>query len=157
MFLFYNKQDYQNSLPEVFSLFSKPLSMGLLTHTNLNIILLSDPEHKISKGSVLDYKICFLGKIWRWTSYIDSYEKNKYFSELQLKGPFRYWRHSYRFSQNNQNTEIENELVYDFSFLGAAKLINNHFMKPKLYDLFARKNKKKAKQLNVVGYSQCLN
>ncbi len=51
---------------------------------------------RFGEGEVLDLRWGAAGVFpVRWTAVIDAYEEGRSFSDLQVRGPFRYWRHTH--------------------------------------------------------------
>jgi ligand-binding SRPBCC domain-containing protein len=55
----------------------------------------------------------------RWTAVIDAYEEGRSFSDLQVRGPFRYWRHTHTVEPYGTGTR-HTDLVEISTGLGPA-------------------------------------
>jgi ligand-binding SRPBCC domain-containing protein len=74
----------------------------------------------------------------RWELEHRDYESGRSFSDQQVKGPFRYWRHVHRMIPQGAHAcvlEDTIEYVLPFGFLG--RMFGGPFMRSKLKRLFA--------------------
>src|SRR6185295_8575647 len=78
-------------------------------------------------GLIIHYRIQPLLKIpMKWTTAITAFEKNKFFIDEQIKGPYKLWHHEHHFRAVEGGVLMRDELTYDIgmSFIGwlAGKL-----------------------------------
>jgi len=73
----------------------------------------------------------------RWVAVHQEYEPGRYFSDLQVSGPFAYWKHTHTFEPDDPAAcilEDKVEYALPFGFLG--RWIAGGFVRRKLEDLF---------------------
>lgn len=69
-----------------------------------------DWPEPFGRGGILDLRWGAAGLApVRWTAVIDAYEEGRTFSDLQVSGPFRYWRHTHTvepFGEGTRHTDV---------------------------------------------------
>jgi ligand-binding SRPBCC domain-containing protein len=73
----------------------------------------------------------------RWVAVHQEYEAGRYFSDLQVFGPFAYWKHTHSFEPDGPNAcvlEDTVEYALPFGFLG--RLIAGKFVRRKIEQMF---------------------
>lgn len=75
-----------------------------------------------------------------WTARIVEFEWNRYFRDLQVKGPFKQFDHTHSFEQAERNghsgTMIRDTIRYDLGLGGVGKLLNASLIKMQLAAMF---------------------
>jgi ligand-binding SRPBCC domain-containing protein len=123
-------------LNEVFPFFSKPENLGLLTPENLGFQILTPSPVCMKEGAIIDYAITIASVPVRWTTLITSYEPPYRFIDVQLKGPYAYWRHTHSFSETDDGTLITDEVDYAMPFGLAGKIIHTAMIRRQLKNIF---------------------
>jgi len=85
--------------PETFAFFSNPHHLEAITPSFVHFKFLREPPPEFQGGSVLMYRIRILGVPFRWQSIIEAWEPPLRFVDLQVKGPYAYWRHIHDFEE----------------------------------------------------------
>lgn len=81
----------------------------------------------------------------RWKLIHQDYSENKKFTDLMLKGPFKFWRHEHIFNERNLETTIQDEIQYE-TYLSNNFL--NSYIKNKLNKSFEFRHKILKRDLN---------
>jgi len=126
-------------LPAVFSFFSKPENLRLLTPGNMGFEILTPSPIGMKEGALVDYVVRIAGLPVRWTSMITCYEPPSRFVDLQLKGPYAYWHHAHTFTGTDDGTVIVDEVHYSLPFGVLGRCIHALFVKRQLEFIFARR------------------
>jgi ligand-binding SRPBCC domain-containing protein len=114
------KQQVQRPLPEVFDFFSRAENLEVLTPAWLKFKILNVKPQPVQQGTLIDYSLRVHGIPLRWTSEIVEWEPPHRFVDLQLRGPYKLWRHEHRFEARDGGTWISDiiNLVLPLGFLG---------------------------------------
>jgi hypothetical protein len=114
------KQQVQRPLPEVFDFFSRAENLEVLTPPWLNFKILDVKPQPIQQGTMINYSLRVHGIPLRWTSEIVEWEPPHRFVDLQLRGPYKLWRHEHRFETCQGGTLISDtiNLALPLGFLG---------------------------------------
>jgi len=130
------KQIINKDINEVFSFFSKPENLSLITPKRLDFRILTPSPIKMKEGQLIDYTIRILGKRIRWRTLITEYECPVRFIDQQLKGPYSMWHHTHEFKNVDGGVEIIDTVRYVVPFGFIGNIMNILFIKPDLMRIF---------------------
>lgn len=112
---------------EVFDYFRDPRHLNGLIPGWVEFTLVS-PREKLAvfEGAEFDYTIRWMGLRLKWRSRIDEYRPPERFTDVQLAGPYRSWRHVHTFEQVPEGTLLGEEVTYRIPLEAALaeRLIN---------------------------------
>ena len=147
--------EFEQFLPipieEAWHFFSSPVNLNLITPPNLKFNILDQLPDEVYKGLIIRYRIePMLSIPMNWVTEITAVEKNKFFIDEQIKGPYKVWHHEHHFKAEEGGVQMTDKLTYDigWSLLGwfAGKLwvdqqVRNifAFREKKLKELYNRK------------------
>jgi ligand-binding SRPBCC domain-containing protein len=97
---------------EVFEFFSKAENLETLTPAWLHFRILSVDPVPVRAGTLMRYALRWRVFPIRWTTEIVEWEPPYRFVDLQLKGPYRLWRHEHGFHTEGAGTRITDEVRY---------------------------------------------
>src|ERR1035438_583580 len=120
-FIFRAEQFVPRPLDEVFGFFSKADNLQQLTPPWLHFRILSVEPLPVRKGTLIRYSLRWRIFPIRWTTEIVEWEPPYRFVDVQLKGPYKLWRHEHRFIAEGNGTRITDEVQYllPFGVLGS--------------------------------------
>lgn len=99
-------QHVPQPLAEVFDFFSRAENLEALTPPWLNFKILEVNPQPVQQGTLINYSLRVHGIPLRWTSEIVEWEPPHRFVDLQLRGPYKLWRHEHRFEARDGGTLI---------------------------------------------------
>jgi ligand-binding SRPBCC domain-containing protein len=102
-------------LEEVFAFFSDASNLELLTPSWLKFQVLTIPE-VISTGVHIRYRLRWHGIPLHWTTEITRWNPPHDFVDIQLSGPYKLWRHTHRFEEQNGGTLLRDNVDYALPF-----------------------------------------
>src|SRR6476660_3536190 len=100
------EQQVARPRPEVFDFFSRAENLEVLTPPWLNFKILDVKPQPVQQGTLINYSLRVHGIPLRWTSEIVEWEPPHRFVDLQLRGPYKLWRHEHRFEARDGGTLI---------------------------------------------------
>jgi hypothetical protein len=106
------KQWLPFQVEEVFNFFAAAENLEKITPDYLEFKILKMSTAKIEKGTLIDYRLKIHGIPVHWQTEITDWDKNSFFSDCQLKGPYKIWFHRHFFVPYKNGTYIKDEVDY---------------------------------------------
>ncbi len=124
--------------------FSSPENLSIITPPEMDFKILSKLNQEgIYEGMKIDYTVKPLwGITVRWQTEIIKVQKNNYFTDIQLKGPYKTWEHTHTFSEVPGGVLMYDVVKYKLplGFIGNA--MNSILIKRKINSIFDYRKKK---------------
>lgn len=107
---------------EVFAFFEDAHNLERITPPFLRFRVLTPPPIAMAEGTLIDYRLGLFGVPLRWRTRIESYVPGESFVDVQLRGPYRLWRHTHTFEDVPGGTKMTDRVEYEIPLgpLGAA-------------------------------------
>jgi ligand-binding SRPBCC domain-containing protein len=128
-------------LDTVFSFFSNPANLELVTPPWVGFKILSRLPVEMKTGAVLDYAIRVRGIPLRWRSEITDWQPPLRFSDLQIKGPYAVWHHEHRFEARHGGTLVTDDVRYaiPLSWMPGSRWVEKYLVSPDVEKIFAHR------------------
>ena len=110
---FHAEQWLDRPVQEVFAFFSDANNLEAITPRQLNFHILTPGPIRLEAGARIDYQLKLYGVPVKWVSLIESWEPPREFVDVQLRGPYRVWRHTHRFAAEGAGTRIFDDVDYE--------------------------------------------
>jgi uncharacterized protein len=122
-------------LDHVFSFFSKPANLGLITPAAMRFRIVGQVP-VLTQGVTIDYRVRAGPFPISWRSRIVDWDPPNGFTDVQVRGPYRVWRHEHVFRAQGNTTVMDDRVYYaaPAGILGA--LANRLFIAPALREIF---------------------
>jgi ligand-binding SRPBCC domain-containing protein len=91
----------------VFSFFADAANLERLTPPELRFRILTPLPIRMGEGVLIDYRLTLVAVSFGWRTRITRWEPETCFVDKQLRGPFRLWEHTHRFSETEAGTQME--------------------------------------------------
>jgi ligand-binding SRPBCC domain-containing protein len=130
----------------VFSFFSDAHNLERITPPFLKFNVVTPDPIVIAVVTRIRYRLSLRGVPILWESEITVGEPPHRFVDDQKRAPNRYWKHSHRFAQFNNGTQVSDYLQYA---VWGGSLINFLFVAPDVRKIFAYRRE----QLSVILHS----
>ncbi len=137
MYTFSSEQTLKAPRSEVFSFFSDPANLEKLTPDYLSFQLETDEPIEMFEGQVLTYRLSLYGIPFTWQSRIDVWEPPDRFVDLQIKGPYRFWRHEHVFEETDDGTNVVDNVKYEVPGWILSPLIHWLFVRGDVERIFS--------------------
>ncbi len=124
------------SLGEVFAFFSDPQNLARITPPSMGFVILDAPQRGLRAGDLIDYRILVFGLPLRWRTRIESWAENESFSDLQMRGPYRYWLHTHTFHTAGAGTEMHDRVEYALPMGSIGRLAAGWLIRRQLKAIF---------------------
>ncbi len=112
----------QGELSQVFAFFEEPRNLSRITPPWLNFAIRSMTTPSIEAGSIITYRVAWMGIPMRWVTLIEEWEPGKRFVDTALVSPYIRWRHEHTFTARSGGVMLEGTVEYRLPFgpIGAA-------------------------------------
>lgn len=114
----------QRPIAAVFDFFSHAENLELLTPPWLSFQVLTPKPIEMRRGATIAYQLRVHGIPLRWQSEIEQWNPPLEFIDVQVKGPYKFWRHMHRFAAVNGGTRITDVVNYALPFGPLGRLAN---------------------------------
>jgi hypothetical protein len=99
--------------PEVWAFFSDPHNLEAITPDFLRFRLETPPPIPTAAGTLIDYRLSLFGVPFRWRTRIEDVVPGASFVDVQLRGPYRRWRHLHAFEDAPGGTRVRDRVEYE--------------------------------------------
>lgn len=100
------------TLEETFAFFSDARNLDRLTPPWVGFQILTPCPISMKQGALIDYRIRVHGVPLSWRSEILRWDPPHDFVDVQVRGPYRWWRHTHRFEACPEGTRVIDEVEY---------------------------------------------
>ncbi len=127
---------------EVFSFFEKPENLAMITPPSMRFEILTPGPIKMATGTLIDYVIRIFGFRRRWTTLILMYDPPHEFIDVQLRGPYVFWRHTHYFDDVPGGTRVVDRVEYIVPYGLFGRLIHAILIRRQLNHIFDFRSRK---------------
>ncbi len=127
---------------EVFSFFEKPENLAKITPPSMEFKILTPQPITMTSGALIDYTLRIFGIRQRWTTLILMYEPPTEFVDVQLRGPYVFWRHTHHFEETADGTRVVDYIEYILPYGFFGRMINALFIRRQLKGIFDYRGRK---------------
>jgi len=124
MHRFRSEQWIGRPVDEVFAFFSDANNLEAITPRQLNFHILTPGPIRLEAGARIDYQLTLYGISLKWATLIESWEPPNQFVDVQLRGPYRMWRHTHRFVSEGAGTRIVDDVEYELPLGPLGRLVD---------------------------------
>ena len=131
------------SIGEAWDFFSSPKNLALITPPELDFKILSKVEKTgIFEGQQINYTVKPLfGIPLKWKTEIGKTSMHRFFTDKQLKGPYKVWEHTHTFAVQDNGVLMKDEILYKLPLGFIGKLMNKLFVRKKIENIFEYRRK----------------
>lgn len=110
------RQFVDRPISEVFAFFADAANLDLLTPPWLSFRVDTPAPITMQPGARIQYSIYWHRLRMRWLTEIVEWIPGQRFVDVQLKGPYRIWRHTHAFEVTGSGTTIDDTVLYALPF-----------------------------------------
>jgi ligand-binding SRPBCC domain-containing protein len=127
------------SLNAAWDFFSSPKNLSVITPARMNFKILSvSGGEKIHEGQIICYKVGILPLVRvGWTTRISRVQYPDSFTDEQLAGPYKVWKHRHTFREVGGGVEMTDDLEYVVPMGVLGRLANVIFVRKELEEIFS--------------------
>jgi ligand-binding SRPBCC domain-containing protein len=98
---------------EVWAFFADPHNLEAITPGFLRFAVETPRPIATASGTVVDYRLSLCGIPFRWRSRLEEVVPGASFVDVQLRGPYRAWRHLHTFEDAPGGTLVGDRVEYE--------------------------------------------
>jgi ligand-binding SRPBCC domain-containing protein len=121
---------------EVFAFFSDARNLEVITPEFLRFRIETPGPIPMAAGTLIDYRLSLSGLPFRWRTLIEIFEPDVRFVDVQLRGPYRLWRHHHEFEDAPGGTLVRDLVEYELPFGPLGDLAHALFVRRQLERIF---------------------
>jgi ligand-binding SRPBCC domain-containing protein len=125
---------------EVFRFFSDAQNLERITPSFLHFRILTPAPIVMDAGTVIDYELRLYGMPIRWRTLIDEFVPGHSFTDVQVRGPYRTWRHRHEFEDLSSGTGMRDLVEYEMPFGVIGRIARSLFVRQSLDHIFDYRN-----------------
>ena len=133
---FHSEQLVHRPAGEVFAFFSDANNLAAITPRQLNFHILTPGPIRLEAGARIDYQLTLHGIPLKWATLIESWEPPHEFVDVQLRGPYRMWRHTHRFLNEGVGTRIVDDVDYELPLGRLGRLVEKLWARREVAKIF---------------------
>jgi len=133
---------------EAFQFFCDPHNLPRITPPWLGFNITSLEPLPIQRGTMLAYRLRWLGIPYTWKTLIDEWTPDAGFSDYQARGPYILWRHLHRFEPAGSGTLMTDRVTYRLPFGPLGMLTHSLIVRRQLREIFDYRMEKIAEILS---------
>ncbi len=99
--------------PEVWTFFADPHNLEAITPDFLRFRVETPAPIATEAGTLIDYRLSLAGVPFRWRTRIEEVVPGAAFVDVQLRGPYRVWRHRHAFADAPGGTRVDDRVEYE--------------------------------------------
>jgi ligand-binding SRPBCC domain-containing protein len=134
-------------LDEVFGFFAQAANLERITPPWLGFRLLATEPAEMGLGTIIEYRLRLHRIPLRWISRIERWEPGRAFEDVQVKGPYRVWRHRHEFRTAGGGTLVQDHVRYALPLGPLGELAHSMFVERDLARIFAFRHAEVARLL----------
>ena len=121
---------------QVFAFFAEAGNLERLTPSTLRFEILTPPPLHIQAGTLIDYRIRLFGVPMRWRTLIEVFEPETRFIDVQLRGPYKSWRHLHEFEDVAGGTKMLDRVEYEVGLGPLGEVARRLFVDRQVESIF---------------------
>lgn len=133
----YAEQTVAAPIERVFDFFTDLNTLVQLTPPFVRLRILSTETKIWGPGQRLEYEIRPFVLPLRWVSEITEFDPPFRFTDEQVKGPYRRWRHVHHFYPLSTGTLIVDDVTYEIPFGFLGRIVHRIVIRRQLDAIFA--------------------
>ena len=112
----------ERPVEEVFAFFSRAENLQDLTPPWLKFRILTPSPIEMRRGATIAYQLRVHGIRLNWLTAIAIWNPPTEFVDIQVKGPYKLWRHTHRFDRVDGGTRMVDTVEYELPFGPVGRL-----------------------------------
>lgn len=143
LFRFETEQFIPASLEKVWTFFSSPANLKVITPPYMGFDILTPVPDEMQPGIIIAYTV---RPLWGipvfWVTEITHVEPLRFFVDEQRFGPYRFWHHRHTFTPVDGGVHMTDLVYYALPVPVMDRIINRLIVRPRIEEIFAFRRRK---------------
>jgi ligand-binding SRPBCC domain-containing protein len=137
-YLYKAEQFLPTGIDKAWDFFSAAKNLAVITPPDLDFNILTDLDgQEIYEGMIIDYTVKpLLGVRVHWKTEICDVQRPLYFTDRQLKGPYKTWIHTHTFIKKENGIVMKDEITYQLPFGFIGTIAHSLLVKKRIEKIF---------------------
>lgn len=127
---------------DVFGFFVDPVNLEAITPANLRFEILTPRPIAMRAGALIEYRLQLLGVGFAWLTRIEALDPDERFVDVQVKGPYRSWRHTHEFQDDPGGTLVRDRVEYELPLGPLGEVAHALFVEARLAHIFNHRRRR---------------
>ncbi len=133
----YRRQHLNMNLIQAWDFFSSPHNLNAITPDFFHVTMTSNVPEKIYAGLMVSYRMkAVFGIPMDWLSEVSHCDEPHYFVYQQSIGPFKFWSHEVRLTEESNGIMLEDIMFYAMPFGWLGSLFHRVLIADRLKQIF---------------------
>jgi ligand-binding SRPBCC domain-containing protein len=121
---------------EVFAFFADAANLEAITPPWLRFRIVTPGPIRMAPGTLIEYRLVLHRIPVRWLTRIELWEPGACFVDVQVRGPYRSWRHTHRFEAHPEGTLVRDTVRYALPLGLLGRTAHRAFVRRDLEHIF---------------------
>ncbi|MFB6345580.1 MAG: SRPBCC family protein [bacterium] len=140
-FQLHQAQRFDQPIDQMFDFFADPHNLEKITPPQLGFSIESCEDNPVEIGTRIHYTLSLHGMPINWTTRIKDFEKNEYFVDEMVEGPYKVWEHIHTFERVQDDTVVGDQVYYEMPYGVLGTLAHKLMVKRDLLTIFSYRAK----------------
>lgn len=122
--------------PEVWAFFADPHNLEAITPDFLRFRVDTPAPVPTASGTLIEYRLSLGGIPFRWRTRLEDVAPGRSFVDVQLRGPYRSWRHLHTFDDAPGGTRVGDRVEYELPLGALGELAHAALVRRTLRRIF---------------------
>ena len=143
IYYFKTEQFLNVDINTAWNFFSSAKNLALITPPEMAFNILTTLDDKeIYEGMLIDYTVKpLLGIPVRWQTEICKVERPIFFTDRQVKGPYKLWEHTHTYTEKDNGVLMQVEIKYQLPFGLLGNIVHSLVVRKKIEEIFKFRTK----------------
>jgi ligand-binding SRPBCC domain-containing protein len=133
----------------VFGFFADAFNLEVITPPWLRFGVVTPGPVPMGPGTMIEYRLRLHRIPIRWLTRIEVWEPGRRFVDVQVRGPYRTWRHTHSFEPHADGTLVRDTVHYDLPLGPLGRLAHAAFVRSDLERIFDFRREEVARRLGA--------
>jgi hypothetical protein len=135
------EQRVPRPIGEVFAFFSDAFNLESITPPRVHFHVVTPRPIELKAGALINYKLRVNGIPLKWTTRIETWNPPHEFSDIQLRGPYKLWHHTHKFTEKTGGTTMTDHVDYELPFGPLGEVAHMVWVRGDVESIFAYREK----------------